>query len=80
MLAATDPSTVAALRHFAEVKRKPEWMDTALFLEFIYTWFTILNVRKPGQENRYVNCAVVESVCLIKSFICSYHFNLYTTV
>lgn len=57
MLAVTDPSTVAALRHIAEVRDRPDWMDTALFLEFIYTWFTILNVRKPGQDNRY--CKII---------------------
>lgn len=52
MAAAVNSSTVAALRFYAKQEDLPDWNDTALFLEFVSNWFTILNVRRPGQDKR----------------------------
>ena len=55
MIAATDPSTVAALRYVArqEKDKYMAWEDTALFLEFINDWFTILNVSSSSAQKRF---------------------------
>lgn len=53
MAAAVNSSTVAALRFYAKQEDLPDWNDMALFLEFVSNWFTILNVRRPGQDKRY---------------------------
>jgi hypothetical protein len=52
MAAAVNPSTIAALRFYAKQEGLSDWNDTALFLEFVSNWFTILNVRRPGQDKR----------------------------
>ena len=55
MLAATDLSTVAALRYIAA--NYPEnynfWNDAALFLEFINNWFVILTISSSAAEKRF---------------------------
>ena len=52
MSAAVHPSTVAALRFYAQHENLPEWNGTAIFLEFVSNWFTILNVRSAQQDKR----------------------------
>ncbi|QQP53921.1 Putative LOC101234561, partial [Caligus rogercresseyi] len=40
-------STIAALRHYGSEEDKKDWMVTANFLEVIWTWWMIINIRSP---------------------------------
>ena len=40
---------VAGLRYLADKKDKPEYLDTAIFIEKFVTWFDILNVKTPDK-------------------------------